>query len=49
MAVSAMWLFLNLPLVGLQCLIMVFPDHTHLLFGGIQSWVGQNGFVTNVL
>ena len=24
-------LFLTVPWVGLQCVIMVFPDHTHLL------------------
>ena len=23
----------TVPLVGLQCVIVVFPDHTHLLFG----------------
>ena len=27
-----MWLFLVVPWVGLQCVIVVFPDHTHLLF-----------------
>ena len=27
-----MWLFLTVPKVGLQCVIVVFPDHTHLLF-----------------
>ena len=25
-------LFLAVPWVGLQCVIVVFPDHTHLLF-----------------
>ena len=29
---SVMWLFLLVPWVGLQCVIEVFPDHTHLLF-----------------
>ena len=24
--------FLTVPWVGLQCVIVVFPDHTHLLF-----------------
>ena len=28
-----MYLFLMVPLVGFQCLIAVFPDHTRLLFG----------------
>ena len=26
------WLFLTVPWVGLQCVIVVFPDHTYLLF-----------------
>ena len=29
---NVMWLFLTVPWVGLQCVIVVFPDHTHLLF-----------------
>ena len=31
-AVNVLWLFLAVPLVGLWCVIVVFPDHTHLLF-----------------
>ena len=31
-AVSVLRLFLTVPLVGLQCVIVVFPDHTHLIF-----------------
>ena len=27
-----MWLFLTVPWVGLQCVIVVFPDHNHLHF-----------------
>ena len=27
--VNVLWLFLMVPWVGLQCLIMVFPNHTH--------------------
>ena len=30
--INVLWLFLTVPLVVLQCVIMVFPDHTHLLF-----------------
>ena len=30
--VNVVWLFLTVPWVGLQCVIVVFPDHTHLLF-----------------
>ena len=32
MAVSALWLFLMMPWVDLQCMSEVFPGHTHLLF-----------------
>ena len=27
-----LWLFLAVPWVGQQCVIVEFPDHTHLLF-----------------
>ena len=30
MTVSVLWLFLTVPWIGLQCLIVIFPDHTHL-------------------
>ena len=26
-----MWLFIRVPWVGLQCVIVVFPDQSHLL------------------
>ena len=29
--INVMWLFLTLPWVGLQCVFVVFSDHTHLL------------------
>ena len=29
--VNGLWLFLTVPWVGLQCVIVVFPDHIHLL------------------
>ena len=32
--INVLWLFLTVPWVGLQCVIVVFPDHTHLLFVG---------------
>ena len=32
-AVSFLLLFLTLPWVGLKCVIVSFPVHTHLLFG----------------
>ena len=28
---NILWLFLTVPFDGLQCVIVVFPDHTHLL------------------
>ena len=30
--INALRLFLMVPCVGLRCVIVVFPDHTHLLF-----------------
>ena len=30
--INVLWLFLTVPWVGLQFVIVVFPDHTHLLF-----------------
>ena len=32
MAVTVLFLFLMAPWVGLQCLIVAFPCHTHLLY-----------------
>ena len=31
MNVSALWFFLMMPWVGLQCVIVAFPGHTYLL------------------
>ena len=25
-----LWMFLTVPCVGMQCVIVIFPDHTHL-------------------
>ena len=30
--VNVLWVFLTVLRVGLHCVIVVFPDHTHLLF-----------------
>ena len=30
--INFLWLFLTVPLVGLHYVIVVVPDHTHLLF-----------------
>ena len=35
MAVNVLWLFLTLPQVALQCVIVVFPGHTHLLVSSV--------------
>ena len=32
MTVTVLWLVLMVPWVGLQCMIVVFPDHTHFSF-----------------
>ena len=32
MTVSVLWLFLAVSWVSMQCVIVVFPDHTYLLF-----------------
>ena len=34
MTVNVLKLFCTVLLVSLQCVIVVFPDHTHLLFAG---------------
>ena len=47
-AVNVLWLFLTVLWVGLQCVIVVFPDHTHLLFDiffGLM-WFGSRMFAT---
>ena len=31
--INGLWFFLTMPWIGLQCVIVVFPDHTHLPFG----------------
>ena len=33
--VNVLWLFLAVSWVGLHCVIVVFLDHTHLLFGNV--------------
>ena len=30
--INVLWIFLTMSWVGLQCVIVVFRDHTHLLF-----------------
>ena len=35
--VNVLWLFLMVAWVCLQCVIVVFPDHTHLLFESLEK------------
>ena len=44
--VNIMWLFLMVPGIGLQCVIVVFPDHTHfsIYLEPVNKWyTDQNG------
>ena len=43
--INVLWLFLTVPWVGLQYVILVFPDHTHLLYTRsflVMTWVLNN-------
>ena len=42
--VYVLWLFLMVPRVGLQFVMVVFPDHTHLLFYILSSMLIHLGF-----
>ena len=35
--INALWLFLTVSWAGLQYVIVVFPDHTHLYFGTVKD------------
>ena len=39
--VIVMWLFLTMPWVCLQFMIVVFPDYTHFLFFTVWVWIKQ--------
>ena len=43
-----LWLFLMVSWVGLECVIVVFPDHTHLFFFCI-FWVTLEGGCSSFL
>ena len=47
MAVSVLWLFLAVPRVGLWCVIVVFPGHTHILNGPHCEKTCLPGFTNN--
>ena len=38
--INVLWLFLAMPWVGLHCVVVVFPDHTHLLFAIARGYFG---------
>ena len=43
--INILWLFLSVPWVGLQLVIVVLPHHTHLHFGANFYW-SKNGYYT---
>ena len=45
--VNVLWLFLKVPWVCLQCLIVVFPDHTHLLKTSKYQEIELNASITS--
>ena len=42
--VIVLWPFLMVPWVSLQCVIVIFPDHTHFFIYGYLANIKQNGF-----
>ena len=40
--VNVMWLFQPVPCFGLQFFVVLFPDHTHLLFVSMHILVKQD-------
>ena len=36
--VNFLWLFLAVPCAGMRCVIVIFLDHTHLLFFMVMIW-----------
>ena len=44
---SVVWLFLAVPLVCLQFVIVVFPDHTHLLF--MKAAINVSSYMNTVI
>ena len=41
MSVSVLCLFLTVPWVGLQCVIVAFPSHTHFVFTALFQSINQ--------
>ena len=49
LTVNVLWLFLTVPWVGLPCVIVVFPDHTHFFSVWTQIRKCQARFGSNLL
>ena len=47
--VIVVWIFLAVPLVSLQFVIVVFPDHTHLLFLEGHLYLGPLEIILRIL
>ena len=45
---NVIWLFLTEPWVGLQCVIVVFPDHSHLPYGYSYPVAYHSTHTTNI-
>ena len=48
--INVLWLFLTVPWVGLQYVSVVYPDHTHLLFG-FTTWLSPQcvGYIREMM
>ena len=47
---NVLWFFfLMVPWVGLQCFIVVFPDHTYFPFAICKTFLNQTGHVAEIL
>ena len=40
--INVLWLFFTVPWVGMQCVIVVFSDHTHLIFKKISDGIASS-------
>ena len=47
MTVGVLWLFLTVPGNSLQCVIVIFPDHSHLLFSDLIIKVSNGAKIRN--
>ena len=47
MSVSVLWLFFAVPLAGVQCVIVVFSDQTHLFFHTLIKKEDETYFISS--